>query len=76
MEDGTEQVLRYGSHTLNKMEKRYMTTKQALLAAVYFVKFYKHFLYGRPFTHFFTLAQKPKKSRGPGSEVAGITAGF
>jgi hypothetical protein len=33
-EDGTEQVLGYGSRTLNKMERRYATTKRELLVAL------------------------------------------
>lgn len=48
--DGHERVICYASKTLNQAEKRYCTTKRELLAVVYFVKHFNHYLWGRYFT--------------------------
>ena len=47
---GTERVIAYASRTLTKSERKYCVTQKELLALVYFVKYFKHYLYGRKFT--------------------------
>ena len=47
-EDG-EHVLAYGSRALTKQERNYCVTRKKLLAIVYFVKKYHHYLYGTRF---------------------------
>ena len=47
---GTERVLAYASRTLTKSERKYCVTRKELLALVYFVKYFKHYLYGSKFT--------------------------
>ena len=49
IQDGVEKVIAYGSKTLSKAEGRYCVTRKELLAIVYFVKHYKHYLLGRHF---------------------------
>ena len=49
MQNGTERVLAYASRTLTNPEKHYCVTRKELLAVVYFVKYFKHYLYGRKF---------------------------
>ena len=49
IQDGVEKVIAYGSKTLSKAEGRYCVTRKVLLAIVYFVKHYKHYLLGRHF---------------------------
>ena len=50
VQDGREKVIAYGSRTLNKPEVNYCVTRKELLAVVYFVKYFKHYLLGRKFT--------------------------
>lgn len=45
-----EVVIAYDSRVLDPRELSYSTTRKELLAAVFFIKKYKHFLLGRPFT--------------------------
>lgn len=47
--DGEERVIAYGSKVLLKAERNYCVTRKELLAIVYFVKQYKHYLYGKKF---------------------------
>lgn len=47
--DGQERVIAYGSKALLKAERNYCVTRRELLAAVYFMKQYKHYLYGKKF---------------------------
>ena len=47
-EDG-ECVIAYGSRTLTQSERRYCVTRKELLALVNFVKFFRHYLYGKKF---------------------------
>ena len=49
-ENGKEQVVSYGSHSLNKHELGYCVTRKELLAIYHFVNHFKHYLYGRKFT--------------------------
>ena len=47
--DGQERVIAYGSKALLKAERNYCVTRRELLAAVFFMKQYKHYLYGKKF---------------------------
>ena len=44
-----ERVIAYGNKTLTKSEQHYCVTRKELLALVYFVKYFRHFLYGKKF---------------------------
>ena len=44
-----ERVVAYASKTLTKSERRYCVTRKELLALVYFVKYFRHYLYGKKF---------------------------
>ncbi|MCG8033694.1 MAG: DDE-type integrase/transposase/recombinase, partial [Candidatus Thiodiazotropha taylori] len=46
----TEEVVAYANRTLTKSERKYCVTRKELLALVYFVKYFRHYLYGRKFT--------------------------
>lgn len=48
-QDGREVVLAYGSRLLSRAERNYCTTRRELLAVVYFLKYFKTYLLGRPF---------------------------
>ena len=48
--DGKERVIAYASRTLSKQERYYCVTRRELLALVHFVKYFRHYLYGRSFT--------------------------
>lgn len=46
---GAENVIAYTSRTLSMSERNYCVTKKELLAVVSFVKYFRHYLYGRKF---------------------------
>ena len=46
-QDGIERVIAYGSRSLSKEEKQYCTTRRELLAIVYFLAHFRHYLYGQ-----------------------------
>lgn len=46
---GAEKVIANASLTLSKSERKYCVTKEELLAVVSFVKYFRHYLYGRKF---------------------------
>ena len=48
VQDGIERPIAYASRSLNKQEKNYCTTRKELLAVVYGLKQYKHYVLGRP----------------------------
>ena len=48
--DGTEKVIAYASRALTKTERRYCVTRRELLAIVHFVRHFRSYLLGRPFT--------------------------
>jgi hypothetical protein len=48
--DGVERVIAYGSRVLTKAERRYCATRWELLAVVTFLKQFRPYLLGRPFT--------------------------
>ncbi len=47
---GQEHVIAYASRTLTKAEKTVCVTRKELLALVHFVKYFRHYLYGKAFT--------------------------
>ena len=47
--DGIEHAIAFASRTLSKSEKKYCVTRKELLALVHFVKYFKHYLYGKQF---------------------------
>lgn len=47
--DLVERPIAYASRTLTKSERRYCVTRRELLSAVYFIKYLRHYLYGRTF---------------------------
>lgn len=49
IQDGKEKVIAYGSRTLTKSERNYCITRREMLALVYFIKHFKHYLIGREF---------------------------
>ena len=49
IQNGREVVISYGSRVLNSSEQNYCVTRKEMLAVVYFVKHYKHYLLGREF---------------------------
>ena len=49
-QDGDEKVIAYASRVIEDRERRYSTTKKEMLAMVYAIKHFRHYLYGRSFT--------------------------
>ena len=49
IQDGHEKVIAYASKSLTKPERNYCVTRRELLAVVFFVKHFKHYLYGKRF---------------------------
>lgn len=47
---GDERVIAYSSRVLEDHGRRYSTTKEQMLAMVYAIKRFRHYLCGRPFT--------------------------
>ena len=49
-QDGDEKAIAYASRVLEDHERQYSTTKKEMLAMVYAIKHFRHYLYGRHFT--------------------------
>ena len=49
LQGGVEKVIAYGSRTLTKSERNYCATRRELLALVYFLRYFRAYLLGRPF---------------------------
>ena len=49
VQGGKERVVAYGSRTLTKAERSYCVTRRELLAVVFFIKYFQHYLYGKHF---------------------------
>ena len=47
--DDGEKVIAYGSKSFSNSERHYCVTRKELLAVVYFVKYFRHYLYGKKF---------------------------
>ena len=50
IQDGEERVISYASKTLTDSQRNYCTTKRELLAVVRMIKYFRHYLWGAPFT--------------------------
>jgi transposase InsO family protein len=48
IQGGGEKVIAYASRKLSRSEANYCVTRRELLAIVYFVKYFRHYLLGRP----------------------------
>ena len=49
VQDEQEKMIAYASKSLTKSERNYCVTHRKLLAVVFFVKHFKHYLYGKCF---------------------------
>ena len=49
LQGGVEKVIAFGSRTLTKSERNYCATRRELLALVYFLRYFRAYLLGRPF---------------------------
>ncbi len=49
VQNGEEKVLSFGSRALSKEERRYCVTRKELLAIVFFMKYYRHYLLEQKF---------------------------
>ena len=49
LQNGEEKVIAYASHTMDKCQRRYCTTRKELLAVITFSRHFRHYLRCRPF---------------------------
>lgn len=49
IQNGEERVIAYASRALSRPERSYCVTRRELLAAVTFIKYFRHYLYGKRF---------------------------
>ena len=70
-QDGDEKVIAFASRVLEDRERRYSITKKEMLAMMYAIKHFRHYLFGRPFTartdH--NALKWLQKARRPGSQM-------
>ena len=50
VKNGVERPIAFASRSLSKSERKYCVTRKELLAVVHFIKYFRHYLYGRQFT--------------------------
>jgi hypothetical protein len=50
VQNGQEKVIAYASRRLSQSERNYCITRRELLAVVNFIKYFRHYILGRPFT--------------------------
>lgn len=49
VQEGHERVIAYAGRCLNRAESNYCITRKELLAVVYFIRYFRHYLLGKPF---------------------------
>jgi hypothetical protein len=49
VQNGQEKAIAFASRSMTKSERKYCVTREELLAAVYFTKYFRHYLLGRKF---------------------------
>ena len=49
VQNGQEKAIAFASRSMTKSERKYCVTRKELLAAVYFTKYFRHYLLGRKF---------------------------
>ena len=50
VQDGQQKVTTFASRTMSKVERNYTVTKREMLTLVYFMRYFRHYLYGWKFT--------------------------
>ena len=50
VQNGHERVIAYGNRSLTKEERRHCVSRKEMLAVVFYLKYFRHYLYGKRFT--------------------------